>query len=53
MIDFLRPFRALTFAAQRFWSRRAARQLLSQRLPHGLLAAPRTQLLSLRVPPLV
>jgi hypothetical protein len=50
MIDFLRPFRALTLAVQRFWSRRAAQRLVAQRLPRGLLPATHPGLLSLRVP---
>lgn len=51
MIDPLRPIRALAGALRRFFSRRAARRLLAQQLPIGLLPAPAQPLrLALRVP---
>jgi hypothetical protein len=52
MIDPLRPFRALAAAVRRFFSRRAARKLVAQALPRGLLPAPERPLrLALRVAP--
>jgi hypothetical protein len=51
MIDPLRPFRTLAAAVRRLFSRRAARKLVAQQLPRGLLpSAPQPLRLSLRVP---
>jgi len=51
MIDLLRPFRSLAAALRRWLSRRAARRLVGQSLPRGLLPAPeRPFALALRVP---